>query len=266
MRAKQISPQDSLGSSLHLHSVDSRRARLTRRDGGSLGMVSLDAMTEKFMEERISTPTHGRYLLRPSRTAPRGLLVGFHGYAETAEHMMRELVRIPGSEDWLLCSMQALHFFYRGRSNDVVASWMTRTLREEAIQNNLEYVGSVVDRVRKKFDCDSTMVVTGFSQGASMAYRTAFLGREGVDGVIVLGGDIPPEIEAIAGPKRPRILIGQGSQDEWYTHDRLERDKEKLETLGLPFEAFTFSAGHEWNSVFRERCGKFLDGFSSDGS
>ncbi len=223
-------------------------------------------MTEEFMEERICTPTHGRYLVRPSRTGARGLLVGFHGYAETAEHMMRELVGIPGSADWLLCSMQALHLFYRGRTNDVVASWMTRTLREEAIESNLEYVGSVVDMVRKKFRCDSTIVVTGFSQGASMAYRAAFLGRAGVDGVIALGGDIPPDIKAIAGPRRPRILIGQGSEDEWYTHDKLEKDKEKLEALGLPFEAFTFPAGHEWNSIFRDRCGKFLDGFSTDGS
>ena len=162
--------------------------------------------------------------------------------------------------------MQALHLFYRGRTDDVVASWMTRTLREEAIENNLEYVTSVVATVRQKFDWDSTIVVTGFSQGASMAYRTAFLGREGVDGVIALGGDIPPDIEAIAGPRRPRILIGQGSEDEWYTQDKLERDTEKLEALGLPFEEFTFSGGHEWNSIFRDRCAKFLDGFSTDRS
>ena len=222
-------------------------------------------MTEKLIEEAVCTPTHGRYLVRPPRGFPRGLLVGFHGYAETAEHIMQELVQIPGSEEWLLCSMQALHLFYRGRTNEVVASWMTRTLREEAIENNLRYVGSVVDQVRHRFGCDTSFLVTGFSQGASMAYRTAFLGREGVDGIIALGGDIPPEIDAIAGPKQPRVLIGQGSRDEWYTDDKLGRDQQKLETLGLTCETFTFSAGHEWASVFRDRCGEFLGSFASNG-
>ena len=222
-------------------------------------------MTEKFIEEVVCTPTHGRYLVRSARGDPRGLLVGFHGYAETAEHIMQELVQIPGSEDWVLCSMQALNLFYRGRTNDVVASWMTRTLRQEAIENNLCYVGSVVDKVRHRFGCDSNILVTGFSQGASMAYRTAFLGPEGVDGIIALGGDIPPEIEAIAGPKQPRVLIGQGSRDQWYTDDKLVRDQRKLEALGLICETFTFSAGHEWTSVFRERCGEFLDSFCNGG-
>ena len=228
-------------------------------------MVSLDAMAEKFMEEAVCTPTHGRYLVKSARGFPRGLLIGFHGYAETAEHTMQELVQIPGSEDWVLCSMQALSLFYRGRSNDVVASWMTRTLRDEAIENNLRYVGSVVDKVRRRFDCDSNILVAGFSQGASMAYRTAFLGSEGVDGIIALGGDIPPEIDSVAGPKQPRFLSGQGSRDEWYTDDKLVSDQQKLEALGLTCETFTFSAGHEWTSVFRERCGEFLDSFPNGG-
>ena len=99
-----------------------------------------------------------------------------------------------------------------------------------------------------------------------MAYRTAFLGREGVDGIIALGGDIPPEIDAIAGPRRPRILIGQGSEDQWYTDELLGRDQRKLEALGLPFEICRFAGGHEWNGVFRGRCGEFLAGFSGGGS
>ncbi len=218
-------------------------------------------MEEKFIEEAVCTPTHGRYLVRPARGNPQGLLVGFHGYAETAEHTMQELVQIPRSEAWVLCSIQALNLFYRGRTDDVVASWMTRALREEAIENNLRYVGSVVDKVRRRFGCDSKTLVAGFSQGASMAYRTAFLGPEGVDGVIALGGDIPPEIDSITGPKQPRILIGQGSRDQWYTNDLLGRDKQKLDALGLIYETFTFSAGHEWTSVFRERCGEFLSSF-----
>src|SRR6202047_3940171 len=49
----------------------------------------------------IATPTHGRYLVEPDRQGkPLGLLVGFHGYAETAEAHLARLRAIPGSGDW----------------------------------------------------------------------------------------------------------------------------------------------------------------------
>ena len=74
----------------------------------------------------IETPTHGRVLVREAGgQAPAGLLVGFHGYAETAEIQMARLEAIPGADAWTLLSVQALHRFYRGRSEEVVASWMT---------------------------------------------------------------------------------------------------------------------------------------------
>ena len=82
----------------------------------------------------IATPTHGRVLVRePPGQTRAGLLVGFHGYAETAEIQLARLEAIPGAEAWMLLSVQALHRFYRGRSDEVVASWMTRQDREAAI-------------------------------------------------------------------------------------------------------------------------------------
>ena len=59
---------------------------------------------------------------------PWPLLVGFHGYAETAGDHMDALRAIPGTGEWLLVSIQALHPFY-ARKERVVASWMTRSLR-----------------------------------------------------------------------------------------------------------------------------------------
>jgi hypothetical protein len=86
----------------------------------------------------IDARTHGRYLI----CAPRGgaacpMLVGFHGYAETAADHMQALQTIPGHEDWLLVSIQALHPFYT-RKERVVASWMTRDDRELAIADNVD--------------------------------------------------------------------------------------------------------------------------------
>jgi hypothetical protein len=75
------------------------------------------------------------------------MLVGFHGYAESADVQLDRLRAIPGTERWLLVSIQGLHRFYQPRTNDVVASWMTRQDRELATVDNLAYVTAVLDAV-----------------------------------------------------------------------------------------------------------------------
>src|ERR1035437_8105605 len=59
----------------------------------------------------LSTATLGRYLVEPASQVSGGdapLLVGFHGYAQNAEHLLEELRRIPGAAGWTLVAVQAL--------------------------------------------------------------------------------------------------------------------------------------------------------------
>ena len=87
-------------------------------------------------------------LVREARAvAQEGILVGFHGYMENASIQMERLEAIPGSSAWTLVSIQGLHRFYRGRTEDIVASWMTREDREEAIADNVGYVSAALDHV-----------------------------------------------------------------------------------------------------------------------
>ena len=65
---------------------------------------------------QVQTPTHGRVLVEPAAARPVGMLVGFHGYAETADVQMARLAAVPGADAWTKVSIQALHRFYRGRS------------------------------------------------------------------------------------------------------------------------------------------------------
>ena len=64
--------------------------------------------------------THGRYQVQSPTDGPiRLTLIGFHGYAETAEIQLERLQALPGAEQAVLVSIQGLHRFYRGRMNDV---------------------------------------------------------------------------------------------------------------------------------------------------
>ena len=44
---------------------------------------------------QIPTTVHGRYLIRPAADDSRGLLLGYHGYATNAEHLLKEIAAIP---------------------------------------------------------------------------------------------------------------------------------------------------------------------------
>src|ERR687897_304199 len=112
------------------------------------------------------TDTHGRYLVDiPPHS--RATLVGFHGYKENAAIHMEALRRLAGDRAVGLVSIQGLHRFY-SRGSDVVASWMTKEDREEAIADNIEYVGKVLTMIADDSGITRPMIYVGFSQGVAM--------------------------------------------------------------------------------------------------
>jgi predicted esterase len=205
---------------------------------------------------QIETLVHGHYLLEVP-PEPAGCLVGFHGYGENAGRHMAELRRIPGAAGWALCAVQALHPFYN-RQGEVIASWMTRFDREKAIADNIAYVASVVAEVRRELPATACLVYLGFSQGAAMAYRAAASCGHACHGVIVLGGDVPPELAETDLSGFPPVLLGRGSSEEWYDAAKMEHDVELLQAKGVDIRPLIFDGGHEWTDQFRAAAARFL--------
>ncbi len=212
--------------------------------------------------ETIEARTHGRFLVRvPDIAPPWPLLVGFHGYAETADDHLEALQTIPGTADWLLVSVQALHRFYT-RKDRVVASWMTREERTLAIADNIDYVGRVLSRVRAEYQTREPVVFSGFSQGAAMAYRAAAHYRAAA--LIILAGDVPPDVVEERFMPLPPVLIGRGTRDEWYTEAREAADRSALAKIDARVEVCVFDGGHEWTDTFRTAAAAVLRGITSE--
>src|SRR5215831_13568121 len=114
-----------------------------------------------FKEYSIEVTTHGRYLV-DGAGAGKPMLVGFHGYAESAEMELDRLRSISGPDRWIILAIQGLHRFYRKRSDEVVASWMTRQNRDLAILDNSSYVLKVIDTVTKECNAAGALVLSGF--------------------------------------------------------------------------------------------------------
>jgi predicted esterase len=211
------------------------------------------------IERSIPVQTHGRYLVVPPATpGPAAVLVGFHGYAEGAEAQMERLRAIPGADRWLLVSVQGLHRFYQRRTNDVVAGWMTRQDRELAIADNLAYVGAVMEAVAREWPGAARVVLAGFSQGVAMTFRAAAAAARPVDGVIAVGGDVPPELDAAALARVPAALVCRGARDGFYTPATFDKDVRRLREAGLDVRPVSFEGGHEWSDEVVRAASLFL--------
>jgi predicted esterase len=213
-------------------------------------------------ELTLKTSVQGRCLLRPPDGDFSGLLlVGFHGYGETAEDEMQRISGISGSFRWSLCSIEALHHFYNAKGVSG-ASWMTSRNRNGRIAENIRYVEEVIFRTLGICGFDGVIVLHGFSQGAGMACRLAAKGTYRVSGVMLLGGDIPPELEGLE--RMSAVHLARGNRDPLYAPDRFMRDTGRLRDAGVPCSAVTFTGSHAANEEYFRSAGEFLGEFSDD--
>jgi predicted esterase len=211
------------------------------------------------IERAIATGTHGRYLIEPPAVSgPAPVLLGFHGYGEGADVQLERMRRVPGADRWLLVSIQGLHRFYQRRANEVVASWMTRQDRELAIADNLAYVDAVVEAIGREHRVAPRLVLTAFSQGVAMLFRAATTASRTVDGVIAVGGDVPPEIDAAALARVRQALVCHGTRDEWYTEAIFTRDIQRLREADVTVRPLEFAGGHEWSEEVVQAASVFL--------
>lgn len=218
--------------------------------------------------ESLSMPAlvHGRYLYVERTASDRDdgsggspLLVGCHGYGETAREQLTELLKIPGIERWSVCAVDALHPFYR-RDGGVVRTWMTKDDRERAIVDNIRYVSSVVAEARRERGATGPLVFAGFSQGVAMAWRAALRGGWPCAALLLLAGDVPADVLDPAPSSLPRILLGRGTQDGWYTETKMAEDLEALAPFSqTPVETVIYDDGHVWHDDFFQASGRVLE-------
>lgn len=206
----------------------------------------------------IATGIHGRVLVREA-PEPVAVIVGFHGYMENAEIQMGRLTALEGSERWTLIAVQGLHRFYRGSSQQVIASWMTRQDREDMIVDNIEYADRVIERAAPG---GVPLFTAGFSQGVAMAFRAGIRGGRRATGIVAVGGDVPPELSADPSAAFPAVLLARGEADEWYTTGKMAADVTALGARGIHPLVFVHPGGHDWTADVADTAARFVQKLS----
>jgi predicted esterase len=93
-----------------------------------------------------------------------------------------------------------------------------------------------------------------------MAFRTAVRGARRADGVIAVGGDVPPELLEDRASAFPPVLLLRGSDDDWYTAEKLKGDVGALDARGTIAHAITYDAGHVWTEDVSRAASEFVRG------
>jgi predicted esterase len=105
---------------------------------------------------------------------------------------------------------------------------------------------------------DEPLVYLGFSQGVAMAYRAAAFSGHRAQGLVVLAGDVPPDVAEADLAGFPRVLVARGDADHGYPAAQMERDLATLAAKGVAAEGFVFRGGHELTPELRARISEFL--------
>ena len=84
-----------------------------------------------------------------------------------------------------------------------------------------------------------------------MAYRAALCAGATVSAIVAVGGDIPPDVKTVPAPMWPRVIVAAGSEDHWYTAEKLSADERFLVAHGVPHTIIRYSGKHEFTSELR---------------
>ncbi len=135
---------------------------------------------------------------------------------------------------------------------------MTKFDREHALADNRRYAVAVLAALAAEFPGVERWALAGFSQGVAMAYRAAAGAPRPPAALVVLAGDVPPDVAADGAASLPPVLVARGSEDAWYDAAKMDADLVTLAAAGVAAEPFTFAGGHEWHPEMLARAGEFL--------
>ena len=169
--------------------------------------------------------------------------VVLHGYGQLAEFFVRKFGAIASEHRMIIAPEGLSRFYTQGFSGRVGASWMTREMRSEEIEDYLAYL----DRVYDEIPPEAQVYLLGFSQGAATAARWFYSGRRKLKGLVLWCGVFPPDLPE---PQEPQasdlpLMVVRATDDPFDSPEVEAEMKRNLQKVTLSPRLYTFSGGHD---------------------
>lgn len=177
--------------------------------------------------------TNSYEVLYPIIDSTKNIWICFHGLGYLSKFFKRYFERLDPSLNAVIVLQAPSKFYLGSKYKHVGACWLTKVDTDQEMENNLNYINTVLES--ESIKNDPRLVLMGYSQGVSIATR--FLKRHArpIKALIMHSGSIPNELNANDGLLYQKLTKSvfhiAGTQDEYLTNELIEREENKLELL-----------------------------------
>ena len=174
-----------------------------------------------------------------------------HGYAQLANYFINNFDGLDKNKH-LIIAPEGLHrFYWKGFSDRVVASWMTKEDRENDILDYVNYLNAVyVEVLSSLINKNVKINVLGFSQGTATVCRWLANEKVKADSLILWAGAYPADMnfeknKGIFNQLKTYVVVGD--TDEFINEEEVLKHSDLLNKFEIPFELVRFKGKHEIN-------------------
>ena len=181
-----------------------------------------------------------------------------HGYGQLAAYFSRHFAFLPETDPTtVIIAPEGLSRFYlNGNSGRVGASWMTRDDRLAEIDDHVNFLNQLAEKVLDQCLPDVQVTVLGFSQGTATVCRWLTQAYFRPAHLILWAGSFPSDL---APDDAQRLLqnlpltLGIGTNDEYISIVQATQQYQQLQLLGASAHLVTFLGKHELNRAVLEK-------------
>jgi predicted esterase len=179
----------------------------------------------------------------------REIWIVLHGYGQLARYFLRNFSPLFSHERAFLAPEGLSRFYLGDDYSRVGASWLTKEGRELELADQAEYFETILQAcLPDDLPNGCRVVVFGFSQGATAAWRLAAQSvRQASD--LILWAGLPPQTDDGAAAKSipvpaNRLWVALAPDDPYITQERTLAMEASLARLTITAQTHPYAGGH----------------------
>lgn len=183
------------------------------------------------------------------------ILLALHGYGQLASYFSRHFKNLDNKIYTLV--PEGMHRFYlNGMSGRVGASWMTKEDRLVDIENQFNFLDTLVNKCEIEKRKNLKLIVLGFSQGVSTAIRWMSKSEITPFAFISWAGSFPVDLnteEIERAFNNVKMIQVIGDNDPYFDAKARENQQSWLSKNNIERENLEFKGEHRIDSVFLQK-------------
>ncbi|WP_107037921.1 alpha/beta hydrolase [Brumimicrobium mesophilum] len=198
------------------------------------------------MENKITISKTARYFTHGNAETAENIWIVLHGYSQLAEFFIRKFKKLDPEKNFVVAPEGLHHFYRKGTSGRVGASWMTKEARLDDIDDNHKYLDELAAQLLKNKNYKQRYLL-GFSQGGATASRWHNNGNFNADHFILWASAFPSDISTEhnhAKMLKSNNYFAIGSSDEFF-EGKMVKVNQFFDKQEFATKIKTFDGGHD---------------------